>query len=123
MAIGSLALVNIDEGESCFYVTFTFVLTGNYGTGASHGDTLNFNTLPIPSSSIPFWVDIFEMPTAGTAPNGYVFGYASGTVAPTRDSGVMTIFNNLGEYTPGSAYSAGLLGASMRAVACFLKNI
>lgn len=87
----------------------TIALSGNYGGGATHGDALSFAISDlIKSNQAPLWVDIFEAPPAGTAPNGYIFTYCPGT---TRDNGVVTITNNLTEITQGAAYSAGLLAA------------
>lgn len=106
----AITILQIDTSEQNVVVTGNFVLTGNYGPGINgHGDIVNWATVPqIPSNAIPFMVDIVEAPAAGTAPNGYIFQFCPGT---TPANGVMTVFNNLAEYTPNSAYSAGLLAA------------
>jgi len=101
----------VDVTDNEFIVDGTIVLTGNYGGGATHGDTLNLSPLDIKSNALPTKVEIWENPPAGTAPTGYVFGYAPGT---TQSTGVLTIMNNLTEYTQASAYSAGLLAAVLR---------
>lgn len=110
---------SIDVSQNQFVVDINIVLTGNYGTGASNGDTLALGGLPgVPSDLVPILVEIYEAPPAGTAPNGYIFNYNPGT---TINNGVMTIMNNLNQYTPGSAYSGGLLAAVLRARAYFPK--
>lgn len=100
-----------DEGRTDFTVYGFLTLTGNYGGVSTHGDTVDFSKLGIPTQSLPRMVSIYETPPAGTAPNGYIFNYCPGT---TLANGVVTILNNLTEYTQGSAYSAGLLAAVIR---------
>ena len=107
----TLTLTNIDRSMNRIIATATLTLTGNYGGAATHGDTIDFSSLGIASDSVPDVVDIFEAPPAGTAPNGYIFTFCPGT---TQKNGVLTIVNNLTEYTQGSAYSAGLLGATIK---------
>lgn len=110
-AIVTVEQLGIDQTLNRFVIKFTIALSANYGGAATHGDTLNFGAAlgpNIPSNSVPDFVSIVEMPPAGTAPTGYLFGFAPGT---TQDNGVLTIWNNLTEYTEGSAYSAGLLAA------------
>ncbi len=82
-------------------VDFTVVLTGNYGSGASNGDTLDLTPLMAQSSQLPTWVEIGEYPVAGTAPTGYQFGYAPGT---TIANGKLTIMGAAG--TPAGTISA-----------------
>lgn len=107
----------------------TLTLTGNYGTGSSHGDTINFGTFDqIKSQQPPRLVEIFEAPTAGTAPLGYQYIYAQGT---TQANGKLVILGTAAsgsattgspEYTEGTAYSSGspsLSGAVLRFRAWF----
>lgn len=96
----------------------TVALTGNYGGAATHGDTLDLTQLGdlLKSSQLPTKVDIWEDPTAGTAPTFYQFVYCPGT---TQANGVVSIGSNLTEYTQASAYSAGLLAATLRVRAWF----
>ena len=91
----------------------TVALTGNYGGGATHGDTLNLTQLgdALKTSNLPTQVEVWEAPPAGTNPTGYQFIFCPGT---TLANGVLNISNNLAEYTEGSAYSAGLLAAVLR---------
>ena len=110
----------IDVSQNQFVVDLNITLTGNYGTGASNGDTLALGGLGIPSTLPPILVEIYEAPAAGTVPNGYIFNYNPGT---TINNGVMTLMNNLAQYTPGSAYSGALLTAVLRARAYFTKFI
>ena len=111
-----------DITEKQLFIDFTVTLTGNYGGGATHGDTLNLQSLgdALKSTQLPTWVEFEEFPAAGTAPTGYLFGFAVGT---TQANGLLTIFNNLAELTQGSAYSAGLLAAVIRGRAWFPKEI
>jgi len=111
----------VDATQQKFIVEGTIALTGNYGGASTHGDTLSFAGFDaIKSNSIPLWVDIHEAPPAGTAPTGYLFGFAPGT---TQANGVLTVFNNLTEYTQASAYSAGLLAAVLNFRAEFTSFI
>ena len=109
----AIAITQVDAGEMMnVVVTGQLTLSGNYGPGINgHGDIIDWSKVPgIPSSAIPLIVDIAENPPAGTAPNGYIFQFCPGT---TPANGVITVFNNLAEYTPNSAYNAGLLAASI----------
>ncbi len=91
----------------------TIALTGNYGGANTHGDTLNLIQLgdALKTSNLPTQVDVWEAPPAGTVPTGYQFIFCPGT---TLLNGVLNISNNLTEYTEASAYSAGLLAATLR---------
>jgi len=98
----------------------TIALTGNYGGGATHGDTLNLTQLgdALKTSNLPTLVEIWENPPAGTVPTGYAFNYCPGT---TLANGVLNILGTgaaaggpAQEYTQGSAYSAALLAAALR---------
>ena len=107
-----VTVTDVDRTQSKLIVQGTLTLSGNYGGAATHGDTLSFASLDqIKSDSLPTMVDIYEAPAAGTAPNGYIFGYCPGT---TPANGVMTVMNNLTEYTQATAYSAGLLAAVIK---------
>ncbi len=99
---------NTDNTNNHFVVNFTVALTGNYGGGATHGDTLDLSKMPVSSRGVPFWVELHERPPAGTAPTGYTYTYCPGT---TQANGVLAITNGTAEYTQGSAYSSGLLAA------------
>lgn len=95
----------------------TLTLTANYGGGATNGDTINFSGLDqVKSSSVPTQIDIYEAPAAGTAATGYSFIFAPGT---TQANGVVQLFNGTTQYTQGSAYSAGQLGAVIKFRAYF----
>ena len=111
-----------DTTQKQLFIDFTVALTGNYGTNTSHGDTLDLTALgdSLKSTQLPTWVEFEEYPAAGTAPTGYIFGYAPGT---TQANGLLTIINNLTEYTEGSAYSAPLLAAVIRGRAWFPSEI
>jgi hypothetical protein len=96
----------------------TVALTGAYGGASTHGDTLDLTQFGdlLKATGLPKKVEIWEAPAAGTAPTGYLFGFAPGT---TQKNGVLTIFNNLTEYTEASNYSAGLLAATLKIRAWF----
>lgn len=99
-----------DTTQATQIVRGKIVLTGNYGTSSSHGDTLALNLYNVQSNQPPLFVEIIEMPAAGTAATGYNFGYALGS---NPSNGLLTITNGTTEYTEGSAYSAGLLAAAL----------
>jgi hypothetical protein len=109
---------NPDNTAREIIVDGTIALTANYGGASTHGDTANLQQLQdlAKSSQLPTQVQIWEDPPAGTAPTGYLFTFCPGT---TQLNGVVYISNNLSEYTQGSAYSAGLLAATLRIRAWF----
>ena len=112
-----------DTTQKQLFIDFTVVLTGNYGGEATHGDTLNLQSLgdALKSTALPNWVEFEETPPSGTAPTGYLFGYAPGT---TQANGVLTIMSAVAtEYTEGTSYSAALLGAVIRGRAWFPSEI
>jgi X-X-X-Leu-X-X-Gly heptad repeat protein len=95
----------------------TLTLTGNYGGGATNGDTINLTGFDqIKSSLPPVQIEIFEMPAAGTAATGYSFIFSPGT---TLANGVVQLFNGITQYAQGSAYGAGQLGAVIKFRAYF----
>lgn len=114
----ALNITSIDNTNNHFEVHATLTLTGNYGGGATHGDTINLAAanINIPSSRPCRFAIIREHPAAGTAPTGYNFIFCTGT---TQANGLLSITNNLTEYTQGSAYSAGLLAAVVKAIFYF----
>lgn len=112
-----------DSTQSTQIARGTITLTGNYGSGTSHGDTLNLALYGIQSNTPPVRVLIYEMPPAGTAPTGYDFEY---TVGSNPSNGQLFIKGGAAagapgqEYTQGSAYSAALLAADLFFEAVFL---
>jgi hypothetical protein len=110
-------LGNPDVTERNTYALFSLTLSGNYGGGATHGDTVSFvNFSDFGSDQIPSWVDIWEQPAAGAAPSFYLGIYCPGT---TRDNGVTNFSLNGTEFTQGSAYSGALATAKFFALVCF----
>lgn len=111
---------NPDTSAREVIVDGTIVLTGNYGGGATHGDTLDLTQFGdlLKSSQLPVRVEILEQPQAGTAPSGWEFMYGIGT---TQKNGVLIVNGGTGaaagnpsqEYPQGTAYSAALLGAKL----------
>lgn len=116
-------LAQTDTTQATQVVRGTIALTGNYGGGATHGDTLNLGFYGVQSNLPPLEVEIFEMPPAGTAASGFIFGYAPGT---NPQNGVLTVQQTgaalsgpLAEYPQGTAYSAPLLAAVLHFRATF----
>ena len=95
-----------DTTQKQLFIDFTVTLTGNYGGGATNGDTLDLTALgdALKSTQLPNWVEFGEYPPAGTAPTGYQFGYAPGT---TQANGVLTIMGAAG--TPSGTIGAQTL--------------
>jgi hypothetical protein len=119
----TVAVTGVDATEKHLIVDGTLALSGNYGGGATHGDTLSFAGFDaIKSSSVPARVEIFEAPPAGTSATGYVYNFSPGT---TQANGVMQVFtggaaqSGLTELTQGSAYSAGAQAAALKFRAFF----
>jgi hypothetical protein len=85
-------------------------LSGNYGGGATHGDTLSFaNIFGLLSQKVPLTVKIYEQPPAGTAPSFLNAVFCPGT---TIANGVVSFSSTFGtEYTQGSAYSGAIATA------------
>jgi hypothetical protein len=79
-------------------------LSGNYGGGATHGDTLSFaNIFGLLSQKVPLKVEIYEQPPAGTAPSFFNAVFCPGT---TIANGVVSFATSFGtEYTQGQAYA------------------
>jgi hypothetical protein len=110
---GAPFLGNPDGDGRLFTVLLALALSGNYGTAASHGDTLNFGTVnnpDLPSSQVPFACWVFEQQMAGTAPSFYQGTYNAGA---TRDTGSVS-FSLAGVETPaaGAAYAGAILATS-----------
>jgi hypothetical protein len=103
------SLPGIDATKAYLVADFTVTLTGNYGTAASHGDTLDLSGLGVQSNEIPI-VEFFETTPAGDAGSGLVFRYAPGT---TQANGVLQIWDiaTAAEVTEATAYS-GVLPAA-----------
>lgn len=107
-----------DSTQATQIVRGTIALTGNYGSGTSHGDVLNLALYGVQSNNPPLRVLIYEQPPAGTAPTGYQLGYAPGS---NPSNGQITIMSAPAtEYTEGSAYNAALLAAVIYFEAIFL---
>lgn len=104
-------LAQSDSTQATQVVRGTIALTGNYGPGATSGDVLNLALFGVQSNQPPLRVLVYEMPAAGTAPTGYLFGYEVGT---DPSNGRLSIMTSEGvEYVQGSAYSAALLAAAL----------
>lgn len=83
----------LDSTQSTQIVRGSIGLSGNYGGGATNGDTLNLGVYPNQSATAPIRVFIYEEPAAGTAPTGYTFLYAKGT-DPTN--GLLVVLEGAG---------------------------
>lgn len=98
----SASLPQYDTTQAEQVIEGSIALTGNYGTGGSHGDTLDLSLLGAQSSQLPIRVDIFEKSPSGAAPSGNIYRYMYGT---TQANGSLSVFQGNGtEYTQGSAY-------------------
>lgn len=122
----AITITNVDNVQNEIIVSGTIALTGNYGGGATHGDTLSFlNQDSIKSGSPPALVEIFETPPAGTSATGFRYTFSPGT---DQGNGVLQVFGTGAaagaasqEYTQGSAYSAPLLAAVIKFRAFFSR--
>lgn len=111
MSLTLASVTSIDYNSGAFIVKGTITLAGNYGGASTHGDTLSFdaNGIDIPSSAIPFPVDIYENTAAGSNGSGWRFVYNPGT---TQANGVVQMFGNgtsgqgQVEYTQAAAYAS-----------------
>ena len=90
------------------FYTGTIALSGNYGGGATHGDTLNLAIPGVSSNSVPTRVEIYEQPSAGTAPSFYTGVYQKGT---TIANGAVNFSLAGVEYAEGTAYAGALAAA------------
>jgi hypothetical protein len=92
-----------DTTQATQIVRGTITLSGNYGGGATNGDTLSFAAMPNnPTNAVPLRVFIYEQPAAGTAPGGWRAIFCPGT---TIANGVVAFFNGTSQLTQGNAYS------------------
>ena len=86
-----------------FEAIVPITLAGSY-PGTSAGDTLSLIGI-VPSNSVPLFVDIQEIPAAGTLASGLVFHFAVGT---TQANGALQLFTGAG-FTPAGTVSAPTL--------------
>jgi hypothetical protein len=102
-----LGVPDTTEREAIYQGALT--LSGNYGTGTSHGDTLSFANIPgLLSQTVPLRVEIYEQPAAGTAPSFYSAIFQPGS---TIANGAVNFSLAGTEYTEGSAYSGAIASA------------
>lgn len=120
-----------DTTQSTQIARGTIGLSGNYGGGATNGDTLDLSKIGAQSSKPPVEVEIYEEPAAGTAPTGYKFLFAKGT---TQKNGQLVVLQGgaavstpQAQITQGAAYPAGLITAAnagyLKYKATFLTGI
>jgi len=114
---GSNGLPDPTAAEAIYQGTLT--LSGNYGTGSSHGDTLSFASGSILSNSVPNRVEIYEQPAAGTAPSFYSAIFQPGT---TIANGAVNFSLAGTEYTQGTAYSGAIATAVWKFRAWFPRG-
>ena len=101
-AIATVTQPYIDSTQNLFIVYGTIALTGDYGSGSSHGDTLDLSQLGVPSDQLPLSVDIYEQSPAGGVPSGNIFRYMFGT---TQANGSLSVFTAAGsEFSEGTDY-------------------
>ena len=94
-------LISSDVTERGILAVIGVTLSANYGTAASHGDTLDLSQLGLPSNTVPVLVGQTETPAQGTAPTGYEYYYIPGT---TQANGLLALMNGTTEFTAGNAY-------------------
>ena len=105
---------DVTQDES-FY-TGTITLSGSYGGGATHGDTLSFaNVKGLQSLRVPLKVSIYEQPPAGTAPSYYAAVFCPGT---TQANGVVNFSLAGTEYPEGTTYT-GVLSTAVWKCRCW----
>jgi hypothetical protein len=104
-----------DTTKASIIIPAQLTLTGNYGTGSSNGDPLNFGSVapPIGGSlydDAPWWWSLEELAVAGSVLTGYEFKYLPGpTLAkPTQAGGVLQALLAGVQYTPSAAYGGAL---------------
>lgn len=112
----------LDSSRDTLWVEGSLTLSGSYGTGSSHGDTMNLASAFVASDYSPKSVSIYQEPAAGSAPLAYSFLYGRGT---TPANGVLIVVDGSGvEITEGASYPGPLTdGAVIRFIARFAKNI
>lgn len=108
----------VDTTQQEVIIDFSITLSGNYGVANGHGDVLDLGNCSGGQAQLnnsPNRVEIYEAPTAGNAPTGYVLGYSFG---PDQHTGKLTVMQNQGagnpnlEITQGNAYPAALTAAT-----------
>ena len=120
----SITVTSVDNTQNSLVVFGTIALSGNYGGGATHGDTLSFAGQElIKSFSVPLSVRIFEAPAAGASASGYVWSFSPGS---TIANGVLQAFTSNGaapaallEYPQGTGYQASQTNAALKFEAWF----
>jgi hypothetical protein len=120
-----ITITNIDNTQNEIIVSGSIALTGNYGGGATNGDTLSFLSDSIKSETPPTCVSVYEAPPAGTSASGFNYSFSPGT---DPSNGVLQVFGSAAvagaktpgsQYTQGDAYNAGLLAAIVKFRAYF----
>ncbi len=114
----------LDSTRNSLIVSGALTLSGNYGTGSSHGDLMNLVGAGVASDYQPKDVVIYQEPTAGNAPTSYSFLYGRGATPATDVLIVMLSTSGL-EITEGAGYPAALTAATanVRFKATFAKNV
>lgn len=100
MALTAGTPTRVTNNFNVFEIFGPITLSGN---ASGTGDTLSLAGL-VPSNSVPDWVEIIEIPTAGTAASGCSFNYASGT---TQANGAVQTFKG-GTAQTGTYASLGV---------------
>lgn len=98
---------NPDSTQAQFIAEGAITLTGNYATP---GNTLDLSALGVPSNAVPNRVEVYEEPTAGNAPIGYLFVYAKGT---TQANGKLQVLQCAGSAAPAAEIPDGAYPAAL----------
>lgn len=113
MPVAAGAPTVIINNFNTFEAIVPLTLTGSY-PGTAAGDPLDLSGL-VASNSAPIWVEINEVPPAGTLASGVYWGYAVGT---TQANGALqamvsgatgAVFQNLGNVTYASVTAGHLV--------------
>ena len=102
MAVAAGTPTVIINNFNVFEAIVPLTLSGSYTTGG--GDTLSLLGI-VPSNSVPAFVDVQEMPPAGTVASGILWRFAVGT---TQANGKLEAFVS-GAITPSGTISAPTL--------------
>lgn len=120
MAVATGTPSVIVNNYNVFEVIVPLTVSGSY-PGTAAGDTVDLAGI-VPSNSVPVYVDIQEMPAAGTLASGLVFRFGVGT---TQANGALQVFQSGagGQANLGNVSYASVSVANLVARAVFKKFV
>ena len=95
-------ITGVDATVAGYIVRGTLATSGTVPS-TGNGDLIDFTTLgsgPIPFppvTSVPYYVDVYEAPAAGTSASGYIYNFSPGT---TLKNGKVQVFQSAGSAAP-----------------------